>query len=118
MESGEVGVVEHGVGDFLGLSGNELNDILGKTGLKENLVNQPVGGDGGGRGLPDDNVAHQSRSSSKVTADGSEVEGTDGIDEALQRAVFHAATAVSFVQLEEIVVTTHFQTPGAWCTGC
>lgn len=96
VKSSEIGVVEHGVGDFFGLAGNELDDILGEAGLKEDLVDQPVGGNGRRRRLPDDNVAHQGGSTSQVTTDGREVERTDGVDESLQRAVFHAATSVSF----------------------
>lgn len=90
VEGGKFLVLENGAGDLLGITGNELDDVLGQTGLKEDLVNKPVGGHGSGRGLPQNDVTHQSGSTSQVTTDGSEVEGADGVDETLERAVLQA----------------------------
>lgn len=96
VKGSKVGVVENGVGDLRGVTGDELDDVLGQTGLEEDLVDEPVGSDGGRRRLPDDNVTHQGGSTSQVTANGSEVERTDGVDESLQRTVFNTAGPVSF----------------------
>ena len=90
VERGEVAVGEDDVGDLDGVPGEELDDVWGKTGFYQDFIDKVVGGDGGGRRFPDNDVAHQGRSSRKVTGDGGEVEGGDGVDETLQRPVFHA----------------------------
>lgn len=95
MQGSEFAVVEYGVGDFFGIAGDELYDVLGQSCFQEDLVNQPVGRDGGGGRLPDDNITHQSRGAGQITTDGSEVEGADGIDETFEGTVFNAAALVS-----------------------
>ena len=115
VQGREVAVVQHGVGDFLGITGNELDDIAGETGFDEDLVHEVVGGNGRGRGLPDHHVTHQGRGRCEVTANGREVEGADGVDEAFQGTVFHAATSLVCVSwMCRRLGKTYFQTPEAW----
>lgn len=83
VEGSEFSVAKNDLGDFLGVAGHELNDVRGQASLEQNLVEKPVRGHGGGRRLPDDNVAHQCRSAGKVTGNGGEVERSDGVDETL-----------------------------------
>lgn len=90
VEAGEFAVVKDNVGHFLGVTRDELNDVGGQTSLQEDVVEDLAGVDVAGRRLPDDNVAHQRGAGDKVTANGSEVEGGDGIDEALQRTPFQS----------------------------
>nr|GFD58682.1 hypothetical protein [Tanacetum cinerariifolium] len=83
-------VGEDNVVDNLWITWNELDNILRKTGLEQNLVDKSRGINIGGRRLPKDNVAHQGRSSDQVAADGCEVERGNGVDESLNWAVVHA----------------------------
>lgn len=91
VKSSELGVVEDSVGNLLRVTRDELDDILRETSLQEDLVNEPVGRNGGRRGLPDNDITHQSRGTSQVAANGSEVERTDSIDESLQGTVLDTA---------------------------
>jgi hypothetical protein len=54
-------VGESDVGDGLGVTGHELNDVLWETGFKKNVIDELTGVDVGGRGLPDNDVTHESR---------------------------------------------------------
>lgn len=104
VESSEVGVVKNSFGHLFSFTRNKLDNVLGQTCLEQDLVDQPVGRDGGWGRLPDNNVTHERRSTSQVTTNSSEVERTDGIDESLQRAVFNAASLVSILFLFTQVV--------------
>jgi hypothetical protein len=95
VEGSKFAVVEYGIGNFFGIARHKLDDIFGQTGLQKDLVNQPVGRDGSGRRLPDNNVTHQSRGASQITTDGSEIERADGVDETFEGTVFNAAALVS-----------------------
>ena len=90
VKSSELAAVEDGASDLLSITRNKLDNILGQTGLEQDLVHEPVGGNSSGRGLPDDDVTHQGGGTSQVTADGSEVEGADSVHETLERTVLSA----------------------------
>ena len=90
VKSSKFLVLEDDLGDFDGVTGHELDHILGKTSLEQDLVNEPVGGNGKITRLPDNNVTQQSRSSREVTSDGSKVERADSIDETLKRSVLES----------------------------
>lgn len=53
-------------------AGKELDDVLGESGLEEDLEDDPgrVGGSGGG--LPEDDVADEGRCADEVASDGGE----------------------------------------------
>lgn len=87
VEGSEVFVGEDGLGDLDGVTGDELDDVLGQTGLEEDLVDEIGRSDTVVTGLPQDDVAQQSRGTSQVTTNGGEVEGADGVDETLESAV-------------------------------
>lgn len=91
VEGGELLMCKDGLGDLFGVPGDELDDVGGKAGLEEDLLNEVVAVNGIGGGFPDDNVAHERGGGGEVAADGGEVEGRDGIDEAFEGAVFNAA---------------------------
>lgn len=91
VEGGELLVCKDGLCDLFGVAGDELDDIRGKAGFEEDLLDEVVAVDGVGRGFPDDNVAHECWGRGEVAADCGEVEGRDGIDEAFEGAVFNAA---------------------------
>ena len=97
VEAREVVVGERDVGDLLGVAGDELHDVLGEAGLEQDLVEEGAGVDVGGRGLPEHDVAHQDRAGQQGASEGSEVEGGDGVDEAFQGAILHAAAKVNSV---------------------
>lgn len=90
MEGSKVGVVEDRVGNLAGFTGDELDNVLGQTRLQQDLVNQPVRRNSGGRWLPDNDVAHQSGRASQITSDGGEVERADGIDETFEGTILDA----------------------------
>ena len=75
VEAGKLGVGEDGRGDGLGVARDELNDVAGKPGFKQDVVKDVVGGDGGGRGFPDYDVAHKGRGAGEIATNGGEVEG-------------------------------------------
>lgn len=103
VESSEVGMVKNSLGHLFSFTRNKLDHVLGQTCLEQDLVDEPVGRNGRWGRLPDDNVAHQRRGTSQVTTNGGKVEGTDSIDESLQRAVFNAAIPVSIHFLFQVV---------------
>lgn len=90
VERGEVFVGEDLARDELGVAGHELDDVLRQAGLDQDVVEKPVGGDGVVAGLPDDDVAQECGEAGEVSGDGGEVEGADGVDKALERAVLDA----------------------------
>lgn len=90
VKSGKFPVTKNYLGDFLSITWHELDDAGRQTGLKQDLVEQPVGGHGGRGRFPDNNITHQCGSAREVAGDGGEVEGSDGIDETLERAVLNA----------------------------
>lgn len=69
-----------------------MDDVRWEAGFAHDAVDEPVGGDGGGGGLPDDDVAHEGGCGGEVAADGGEVEGGDGVDEAFEGTVFETAS--------------------------
>lgn len=83
-------VSQSDLGNHLGVSWDELDDILGQAGFLKDLLDEIASIDGMGRWLPQDNISHQGRSSSKISTNGSEVEGRDGVYETFQRSVFAA----------------------------
>lgn len=87
VKSSKLLVLKNDLGHLNGVSGHELDHILGQASLEEDVVDQPVGGNGEVTGLPDNDVTQQRRRSRQVTSDGSEVERADGIDETLKRSV-------------------------------
>lgn len=101
VQGSKLTVIEDGVGNHLSITWDELDNILGQASLQQDLMNQPVGGNGRRRRLPDNHITHQSRGTSQVTSDSGEVEGTDGVDETFQRAVFNATEKVSLFALFE-----------------
>lgn len=72
-------------------AGEELDDVLGESGLEEDLEDDPGRVRGSGRGLPQADVSDESRSADEVASDGGEVERRDGEDEALEGAVLDTA---------------------------
>lgn len=48
VERGELWVGEDDVGDLFGVAGDELDDVGWETGFDEDVVEDVVGGDGGG----------------------------------------------------------------------
>lgn len=90
VQGGELLVGQHGLGDLLGRAGDELDHVLGQAGLDQDLVQQPVGGNGRVGRLPDNDVAEQGGGARQVSGNGGEVEGRDGVDEALERTVLDA----------------------------
>ena len=68
-------------------AGDEVDDPVGKPRLLVDLHQVVVGEHRGGGRLPHHRVAHEGRGSGQVRADGGEVEGRDGEDEALQGPV-------------------------------
>lgn len=90
VERREVGAGERDARDLLGITGDELDDTSGETGLLEELVDEVVGEHSRGRGLPDNDVAHQSGGTRKVTSNSSEVEGSHGVDETLETTELNA----------------------------
>lgn len=90
MKSSELLVGEDGLGNLHGVARYELNNVLGETSLKKNLVDEPVGGNGRVTGLPDNDVTHQGRGAGQVASNGSEVEGAHSVDETFERAVLEA----------------------------
>lgn len=91
VETGELAVLEDDVGDLGGITGHELDDIRGKTGLDEDVVDDSAGVDVVLRRLPEDDVAEKSRSRDQATTQGSEVERRHGVDETLERTVVNSA---------------------------
>ena len=83
-------MVEHHVGDLQPVSGEHVDHPGRHPGLLEQLHREVRGELLGGRGLPDDRVAHQRRSRGQVAGDRGEVERRDRVDEPLQRAVVGA----------------------------
>lgn len=97
VKASEVVVGESDVGDLLGVAGHELHDVLGEAGLEEDLVEERAGIDVGGRGLPEDDVAHQDGAREQGASEGCEVEWGDGVHEAFEGAVLHATINISIV---------------------
>lgn len=87
VKSSELLVSEDGPGDLFGVTRDELNDVLGQTGLEQDLVDEPVGGNGEVTGLPNHDVAHEGGGTRQVAGNGREVEGAHGVDETLEGAV-------------------------------
>lgn len=94
VKTSEFLVVEDGAGDLLSLTGHELNNVLGEASLEKDLVNEPVGSNRGRRGLPEDDVTHQSGRTGQIATDSGEVKGADSVDETLQRTVLEAAETI------------------------
>lgn len=92
-------VLEDDLGDLNGVTRNELDNVLGEAGLKEDLVDEPVGSNSEITGLPDNDVAEQSRGTRQVTSNGSEVEGAHGVDETLERSVLETVPDTRRVML-------------------
>ncbi|KAL2288242.1 hypothetical protein FJTKL_04315 [Diaporthe vaccinii] len=88
VESGELLVAQHDLGDLLRLTWDELDHVLGQACLDEDLVEEPVGSDGVVGRLPHNHVSKQGRETRQVAGDGSEVERGDSVHEALERSVF------------------------------
>lgn len=89
VQGSELLMGQHSLSDLFRRTGHELNNVLGQTSLDEDLVQQPVGGNGRVRRLPDNNVAKKRRSPWKVASDGGEVERRDSVDETLERSVLN-----------------------------
>jgi len=87
VEGSELPVLENNLGDVDGVTRDELDNVLGETSLDQDLVDEPVGGNGEVTGLPDNNVTEESRGTGQVTSNGSEVEGADSVDETLKGTV-------------------------------
>lgn len=77
VEGCKVGVGNGGATDFLSRARNELDDTSRETSFLKQLIDKVVGVDSRGRRLPDNNVAHQGRSTGQVAGNGGEVEGCD-----------------------------------------
>ena len=87
VDTGEVLVGESHLADEGTAAGEEVDHTVGKTGLLVDFHQQVVGKHGGGRGLPDADIAHQHGAHAEVGGDGGEVEGGDGEHETLQGTV-------------------------------
>jgi len=93
VETGKVPVVDTLLDDLGGVTRGELDDAGRETSLEHDLVGQKVGIDGGGRGLPDADVAHDGGGKDEVSTDGGKVEGSDGEDETFEGPVLGSAVA-------------------------
>lgn len=106
VQTSEFTVRQSNVGDGLRVTGNELDNVRRKASLQQDVVNELTGVDVGGRGLPEHNVTQQSWSRDQVTANGSEVEGRDSVNESLQGTVVqtapHAITATVRLLVENL----------------
>lgn len=93
VQSRELAVRQHGLGDFHGITRHPLDDVRGETSLNEDLVYQPVGCNGCGGRFPDHNVTHQGGGGGKVSSDRCEVKRRDSVNETFERTVFHTAVS-------------------------
>lgn len=87
VEGSKLLVLKDNLGDVDGVTRDELDNVLGETSLNQDLVDEPVGGNGKVTGLPDNDVTEKSRGTWQVTGNGSEVEGADSVDETLKGTV-------------------------------
>jgi hypothetical protein len=87
VEGSKLLVLEDNLGDVDRVTRDELDNVLGETGLNQDLVDEPVGGNGEVTGLPDNDVTEKSRGTRQVTSNGSEVERADSVDETLESTV-------------------------------
>jgi hypothetical protein len=87
VEGSKLLVLKDNLGDVDGVTRDELDNVLGETSLNQDLVDEPVGGNGEVTGLPDNDVTEKSRGARQVTGNGSEVEGADSVDETLKGTV-------------------------------
>ena len=62
VQTSKVAVGEGDISDSLGVTSDELDNVRRQTGLQEDVVDEVAGIDVGGRGLPDNDVTHKSRS--------------------------------------------------------
>lgn len=104
VQSCKLLVLQDRLGNLDGVAGHELDHVLGQARLEKDVVDQPVGRNGKVTGLPDHHVAHEGRSTGQVAGNGREVEGADGIDEALERAVLEAVPHAGRVVLGLLAV--------------
>lgn len=95
VQASKVAVREGHAGDLFGITRHKLHNIRRQASLEQNLVNEGARVDAGWRGLPHDDVTHQSRSGDQAATQGSEIEGRDRVHESLEGAVFHATIGVS-----------------------
>lgn len=91
VETSKLLVINTLLDNLRGVSRDELNDGGRKAGLEEDLVDNVVGVGGHRRGLPDTDVADNDGGANEVTTDSSEVEGSYGKDETLERSVLNPA---------------------------
>ncbi len=82
-------MLRDGASEHWPVARHEVDEAVRESRLLEDLVDGVVGQDGGVARLPHHAVAHDGGRVRQVAGDGREVEGRDGGDEALQRAVAH-----------------------------
>ena len=82
VECGKVGVGEDMLDSLCRRAGYELDDGGREACFQQNLVDNVVGIGGCRRGLPDDDIAHQSGCTGEVAANSGKIEGRDRKDEA------------------------------------
>jgi hypothetical protein len=116
VQTGELSVVDTLLDDLGRVTRGELDDAGGQTGLEQDLVGQVVGVGGSGRGLPDDDVAHDGGGKDEVSSDGGKVEGGDGEDESFEGPILGSAAATirwcsasRLVTCRQNIIATHFQ---------
>lgn len=134
VKTSELSVVDTLLDNLWWVSGNELDDRRGKTGLEEDLVDEVVGVGGHGGRLPDTDVSYKSGDNDQVGTDGGlpvskrhlsflglthEVEGGDGENETFKWSVLRsAAMSAPFRTRRCKKLMTYFQTPcefrGGW----
>ena len=94
MQAREVGILQGDLADHGAPARDEVDDAVGQARFLEELHEVVVRQDRGGGGLPDHGVAHDGGRRGEVGADGREVEGRHGEDEAFERPVVHAVPHV------------------------
>lgn len=118
VQASKVAVREGHAGDLFGITRHKLHNIRRQASLEQNLVNEGARVDAGWRGLPHDDVTHQSRSGDQAATQGSEIEGRDRVHESLEGAVFHATIGVSQGLLSAAPGSTYLHMPLVFRGGC
>jgi hypothetical protein len=87
VEGSKLLVLKDNLGDVDGVTRDKLDNVLREASLNQDLVDEPIGGNGKVTGLPDNNVTKKSRGTGQVTGNGSKVEGANSIDETFEGTV-------------------------------
>ena len=96
MDSGEVFALEHHAAAHRAGAGHEVQHTRWDAGLHEYLHQIPAGEQRGRRRFPNNRVAHHDGGHRQIRREGREVEGRDGVNEALERAVLQTVDDTLF----------------------